>query len=104
MSDPAQQASAGYQQAVIGAPPVAAPTPKSQEMVFVRRSELHGLKRTARRAFADPAASASAWAFTWLGVGIAAALSLLAMVAPKGQHIRTWVLEAHVFFIVLGFF
>jgi hypothetical protein len=86
------------------ATPVALPSPKSQEMVLVRRSEIHGLKRSAKRAFADPAASASGWAYTWLGIGIAALLSLGALVGVKDQTVSTVVIAGNVIFIIVGFF
>jgi hypothetical protein len=88
----------------VGAPPVAVPTPKSQEMVLVRRSELQAITRTVERAFSNPVASASGWSIAWLGVAIGAGISLLAVAAPKGQHIHTWVLEAHIAVIVVGAF
>lgn len=89
---------------VVRAPPIAMPTPKSQEMVVVRRSELAALKRGIGRAVANPVESASGWAFTWLGVGVAATLSLLALVGPKGNHVHTWIVEAHVATMVVGYF
>lgn len=84
--------------------PIALPSPKSQEMVLVRRSEIHGLKRTAKRAFAEPAENASGWAFTWLGIGIAALLSLGALLGVKDQEVATSVIAGNAVFIIVGFF
>jgi hypothetical protein len=89
---------------VVEPPPVATPTAKSQEMVLVRRSELSALKRGIGRAVADPAESASGWTYSWLGVGVAATLSLLALVGPRGNHVRTWIVEAHIAAMVVGYF
>ena len=88
----------------LGPPPVATPTPKSQEMVLVRRSELSALKKGISRALRDPLSALSGWAFTWLGVGAAATVSLLGTEAVKGNNVRTWVVEAQVGLIIVGFF
>ncbi len=80
--------------------PIAA---EHDEAVPVRRVEIeHFAKRV--RELRNPIESASAWAFTWLGLGIAASFSLLAMVGVEGQHIRQAVVIAHVAAIVVGFF
>lgn len=56
------------------------------------------------RELKNPIETASAWAFMWLGLGIAAAFSLLAMLGVQGQHIKQPVIWAHVAAIVVGFF
>lgn len=85
-------------------PPVAVPSQKSQEYVLVRRSEIHGLKRSAKRAFADPAGNASGWAYTWLGIGIAALLSLGALLGVQHQEVATSVIAGNIIFVIVGFF
>lgn len=84
--------------------PIAIPTQKSQEMVLVRRSEIYGLKRSAKRAFSEPATNASGWAYTWLGVGIAALLSLGALLGIKDQSVAPSVIAGNAVFIIVGFF
>jgi hypothetical protein len=84
--------------------PVALPTPKSQEMILVRRSEIRGIRRRVDQALTNPVESASAWAFTWLGTGIAAGLSLGALVGVSGNHVKVGVIAGHCTLIVCGFF
>jgi hypothetical protein len=80
--------------------PIAA---EHDEAVPVRRVEIaHFAERV--RELGNPIESASAWAFTWLGLGVAASFSLLAMLGVKGQHIKQPVIWAHVAAIVVGFF
>jgi hypothetical protein len=73
-------------------------------MVLVRRSELSALKKSISRALRDPLSVLTSWAFAWLGVGAAAAVSLLGIEAVKGNHVRTWVVEAHVGLVIVGLF
>jgi hypothetical protein len=96
-----EPASSNY---IVAAPTVATPTAKSQEMVLVRRSELYALKRGIGRMLNDPSGAASAWAFSFLGVGVAATLSLLALVGPEGNNVRNWVVEAHGAVMFIGYF
>jgi hypothetical protein len=78
------------------APPVALPSPKSQEMVLVRRSEIGTLKRGVKRAFENPVESAYAWASVWLGVGVTAAFSLAALLSVEGgSKVSAGVISAH---------
>jgi hypothetical protein len=80
--------------------PIAA---EHDEAVPVRRAEIaHFAERV--RELGNPIESASAWAFTWLGLGIAAIFSLLAMLGVQGQHIKQPVIWAHVAAIVIGLF
>lgn len=89
---------------VAAPPPVAMPSLKSQEMVLVRRSEISTLKRGVKRCFESPAESAYAWASVWLGVGVAALFSLLALLGVKGNHVRTGILAAICASVVIGLF
>ena len=77
--------------------------PQHDEAVPVRRIEI---KRFAEqiRELENPIEAASAWAFTWLGLGIAASLSLVALLGVQGQHIKQPVIWAHVAAIVIGYF
>lgn len=85
-------------------PPLAFPTPQSQEMVLVARTEIAALKRGVSRALRDPLASMAPWAFTWLGVGIGALVSFLAINAVAHQQLRPWIVAAHVALMFIGFF
>ena len=98
------QAPAPFQQVSVGAPPVAAPSPKSQEMVLVRRSEIAQIRRGVVRALSDPVESAWAWAAVWFGVAAAAGLSLLALTGVEGNHVRTGILAAHWAALIGGLF
>jgi hypothetical protein len=84
--------------------PVALPTPKSQEMVLVRRSEIESLKRGVRRAFENPVENASTWAGIWLGVAVTALFSLVALVSVKDNKVNDYVISGHVAAIVSGIF
>jgi DNA-binding transcriptional ArsR family regulator len=84
--------------------PVAIPSPGSQEFVLVRRSEIDRLKRSAKRAFADPAGNASGWAYTWLGIGVGALLSLGGLVGVKHQAVATGVVAGDVALAFIGLF
>ena len=97
-------ASAGTGSYQVSAPPVATPTAKSQEMVLVRRSELYSLKRSITSAFDDPMSSAEQWAFTWLGVGLAGGLALMALLAPKGNKVESWAVSVMACTTFLGLF
>ena len=78
------------------APPIALPSPKSQEMVLVRRSEIGTLKRGVKRAFENPVESAYAWASVWFGVGVTAAFSLVALLSVEGgSKVSPGVIAAH---------
>jgi len=84
--------------------PVAIPSPTSQEFVLVRRSEIDRLKRSTKRAFADPAGNASGWAYTWLGIGVGALLSLGGLVGVKRQAVATGVVAGDVALAFIGLF
>lgn len=88
----------------LDAPPVAAPTPESQEMVLVRRSELYSIQRGVRRAFEDPVGNASGWATTWLGIGISATVSLAALLGVPANTVVPGVIAGHGALIGGGFF
>jgi hypothetical protein len=88
----------------VAPPPVAMPSLKSQEMVLVRRSEISALKRGVKRCFESPVESAYVWASIWLGVGVAALFSLLALIGVDGNHVRTGILAAHCAAIATGLF
>jgi hypothetical protein len=80
--------------------PIAA---EHDEAVPVRRAEIERFAERVRE-LKNPIEAASAWAFTWLGLGIAAALSLLAMLGVQGQHVKQPVIWAHAAAIFIGFF
>jgi hypothetical protein len=73
------------------------------EAVPVRRAEIEHFAERVRE-LKNPIEAASAWAFAWLGLGIAATFSLGALLGVKGQHIKQPVIWAHVAAIVIGFF
>jgi hypothetical protein len=85
-------------------PPVAIPSPRSEELVLVRRSEIHRLKRSAKRAFADRTVNASGWAYTWLGIGIEAMLSLGALTGVKHQTVAAGVVSGNIALTFIGLF
>lgn len=80
--------------------PIAA---EHDEAVPVRRAEIEHFAERVRE-LGNPIESAGAWAFTWLGLGVAASISLLAILGVKGQHIKQPVIWAHVAAIVIGLF
>ena len=80
--------------------PIAA---EHDEAVPVRRAEIEHFAERVRK-LKNPIESASAWAFTWLGLGVAASFSLLALLGVKGQHIKQAVLISHGAAIFIGFF
>ena len=103
MNEPANLGT-GYTPIGVEAPPIAPPTKKSQEMVLVRRSEITALKRGVARAFENPVESAFTWASVWLGVAVAAGLSLLALLGVEGNDVRSGVITAHAGAVIVGSF
>lgn len=70
----------------------------------MRRSEIYGLRRTAKRVFANPAGGGWGWMSVWLGIGFSASLSLGALLGVKDQTVAVSIIAGHVALIFVGFF
>lgn len=80
-------------------PRVALPRLESEEMVAIRRVELQRIKEQVKR-MSNPAESAAAWAYTWLGAALAVALSLAALYGAskeEGSSVAGWLVLIHWF-------
>jgi hypothetical protein len=84
--------------------PVALPTPTSQEVVLVRRSEISSLKRGVKRCFENPVESAYLWASVWAGVAASALFSLVALIAVKSNHVSAGVIAGHIAAVIAAGF
>jgi hypothetical protein len=73
-------------------------------MVPVSRNEIAKLKRGVQRAFSNPVESSFTWAAIWLGVAMTAGVSLAGLLGVKGNHVKTWVLDAHWIAVSCGTF
>jgi hypothetical protein len=73
------------------------------EAVPVRRSEIADLAQQARglRNGKEPAKE---WASIWLGIGISAMLTLVALLGVEGQHLKDWVISGEVALMVASYF